>query len=152
MAENCRFAFAVHILSALALHPEEPLTSEQLAQSVNTNPVVVRRLLGELAEASLVESQRGPGGGARLAQPAAKISLAQIYRAAAGEIAPFGEHPNEPAQACPVGRGIRRVLESVAARARHAVEQEYEAISLLDVVREINEPQPRLPQPRHKSS
>ena len=63
MAQNCRFAFAVHVLSALALAPEGALNSEQLAQTVNTNPVVIRRLLLDLREAKLIETQRGPGGG-----------------------------------------------------------------------------------------
>ncbi len=137
MAENCRFAFAVHVLSALALHPEAMMTSDELAHSVNTNPVVIRRLLCELSAASLVETQRGPHGGARLARPAAEISLAQIYRGAVGEIQAFGEHPNEPAQCCPIGRGIKRALETVAERARLAVEREYEAISLADILREV---------------
>lgn len=137
MSDNCRFAFAVHVLSVLALHPDEPTTSDELAHSVNTNAVVIRRLLSDLAEAGLVESQRGPGGGTRLALVPHRISLAQIYRASSGEIAPFGEHPNTPAQCCPVGKGIGRVLEGVAKRAREAVEREYEKTSLADILREI---------------
>jgi Rrf2 family protein len=137
MATNCRFAFAVHVLSVLALYSDEPLTSDLLAQSVNTNPVIIRRLLGELAEAGLVETQRGPGGGARLAQPAESVTLLQIHRAVAGEVEPFGEHPHQPAQSCAVGREIKRVLEDVAQRAKVAVEREYEAISLAEVARQI---------------
>ncbi len=137
MSDNCRFAFAVHVLGVLALRRDEPTTSEELAHSVNTNAVVIRRLLGELNEAGLVESQRGPGGGTRLAQNAKDITLAQIYRASSGEIAPFGSHPNTPAQCCPIGKGISRVLEEVAARARHAVEREYESTTLADVVKAV---------------
>lgn len=134
MAENCQFAFAVHVLSVLALHPDEWMTSEALAHSVNTNPVVIRRLLGELAEARLVETQRGPGGGAKLARAAAGITLAEVYRGVVGEIAPFGAHPNQPAQCCPVGRNIKRALEAVSERARAAVAREYEATTLADIL------------------
>ena len=134
MAENCQFAFAVHVLSVLALHPAELMTSEALAHSVNTNPVVIRRLLCELAEAGLIETQRGPGGGAKLARTATSITLAQIYRGVVGEIAPFGAHPNQPAQCCPVGRNIKRALEVVSERARQAVAREYEATTLADIV------------------
>ena len=140
MASNCRFAFAVHVMSVLALHLDEAMTSEQLAHSVNTNPVVIRRLLGELAEDGLVETQRGPGGGARLARPAEAITLLHIHRASSGEVTPFGEHPNPPAQCCPVGRDIKRVLETVAERARLAVEREYEATTLAQVVAQIHVP------------
>lgn len=137
MATNCRFAFATHILSVLALHPDENFSSEALAATVNTNPVVIRRLLLDLKEAALIETQRGPGGGARLARAACDITLAQIHRAASGEIEPFGPHPNPPAQCCVVGREIKAVLEQVSGRARAAVEREWAAVSLADVLREI---------------
>ena len=137
MAQNCRFAFAVHVLSSLALHPEGAMNSEQLAQTVNTNPVVIRRLLLDLRDGGLIETQRGPGGGARLARPAADISLAQIFRAASGDFTLFGDHPNEPAQCCPVGRGIKAVLEGVARKAVQCVEQHYDAMSLADVVAQL---------------
>ena len=125
------------MLSALALKPEELITSDKLAQSVNTNPVVIRRLLCELNEAGLIETQRGPHGGARLARAAEDITLAQIYRSAVGEIEPFGAHPQEPARKCPVGRNIKKTLQSVADRARQAVEREYESITLAEIVREV---------------
>ncbi len=137
MAQNCRFAFAVHVLSSLALHPEGAMNSEQLAATVNTNPVVIRRLLLDLRDANLIETQRGPGGGAKLAREASEISLAQIYSATSGDFQPFGEHPNEPAQCCPVGRGIKAVLEGVAKRAARFVQEQYAAISLADVVSQL---------------
>ena len=137
MSDNCQFAFAVHVLSVLALRADAPTTSDDLAHSVNTNAVVIRRLLSQLSEAGLVESQRGPGGGTRLAKSPQDITLAQIYRASSGEIAPFGSHPNTPAQCCAVGKSIGRVLEVVAQRARDAVEREYEKTSLADVVKAV---------------
>jgi Rrf2 family protein len=145
MALNCRFAFAVHVLCTLAYHSEEECTqtpctamsSEQLAQMVNTNAVVIRRLLVDLHAAGLVETQRGPGGGARLARPAGEIDLAQVHRAVAGEFAPFGEHPNEPSQGCPVGRGILAALDDISQRASRAVEREYEAVTLCDVLKQV---------------
>jgi DNA-binding IscR family transcriptional regulator len=119
MSGNCRFAFAVHVLSVLALHPEKAITSEELRTFYQHQCGGCAPTLGELSQAGLVESQRGPGGGTRLARPAKAITLAAIYRAASGEIAPFGEHPQQPAQCCPVGRGIGRVLEaSPTARGR----------------------------------
>src|SRR5690606_3680494 len=104
MAANCRFAFAVHVLSVLATHPDEVVSSELLAKSANTNPVVIRRLLCELREAGLISTARGPCGGARLDKAARQISLLDIYRAVEGEVEPFGAHPNEPAKGCVVGR------------------------------------------------
>lgn len=145
MALNCRFAFAVHVMCVLAHHGEEVCTqtpctamnSEELAQMVNTNPVVIRRLLVDLHAAGLVETQRGPRGGARLARPAGQIDLAQIHRAVAGEFAPFGEHPNQPSQGCAVGRGILAALDDISQRASRAVEREYEAVTLCDVLKQV---------------
>jgi len=59
MSTSTRFAVAVHVLTLMAWADEEPLKSEQVAESVNTNPVVIRRMLCELAEANLVVSQTG---------------------------------------------------------------------------------------------
>ncbi|RYG70994.1 Rrf2 family transcriptional regulator [bacterium] len=142
MATNCRFAFGVHVMSVLALNPEENYSSDTLGHTVNTNPVVIRRLLLDLKEAGLVETQRGPGGGAKLARAADEINLAQIYRAASGEVEPFGEHPHQPAQCCQVGREIKHVLERVSESARRAVEAEFEAVTLADVLSEIKNPVP----------
>ncbi|PQV65301.1 transcriptional regulator, BadM/Rrf2 family [Abditibacterium utsteinense] len=140
MATNCRFAFATHILSVLALHEKGSCSSEVLAATVNTHPVVIRRLLLDLKEAGLIETQRGPGGGAKLSRCPQKITLGQIHRAVAGEIEAFGEHPNPPAQTCCVGREIKGILERVSSRARLAVEREFDAVSLADVLREIQHP------------
>ena len=137
MAANCRFAFGVHLLSVLALSPDENLSSETLALTVNTNAVVIRRMLLDLKNAGLIETQRGPGGGARLAKPANCITLDDIHRAVAGEIAMFGAHPNPPAQGCMVGREIQGVLREVSARAARAVQREFAAITLAAVVAQI---------------
>jgi len=140
MSTNCRFAFGVHVMTVLALAPEEFFSSERLAVTVNTNPVIIRRLLLDLKEASLVDTHRGPGGGAILSKPAEEITLLDIYRAVSGEVEPFGEHPNEPNRACTVGREIKRVLEDVANQARIAVECQYGSISLQDVLQDLNKP------------
>ena len=78
---NSRFAIAVHVLTFLALAGDEPTTSEYIAGSVNTNPVVIRRILSALRQAGLVTAQPGIGGGSSLARPAAEITLADVYRA-----------------------------------------------------------------------
>ena len=141
MAGNCHFAFAVHILSLLSLREEEAISSDALAHSVNTNAVVIRRLLTDLSKSGLIETQRGPGGGSRLARGASDITLLQIHQAVAGEVRSFGEHPNQPAQCCPVGHEIKRVLDDVRLRAAQAVEIEYSKLTLADVVKAVHSPQ-----------
>ena len=71
MAANSRLTIAVHALAWMALAQRrglEQLTSDQVAASVNTNPVVIRRSLGDLRRAGLVEVRHGAGAGWRLAR------------------------------------------------------------------------------------
>ena len=53
-----RFTVAIHILSLLDLNQGESITSEDLAVSVNTNPVVIRKILGILKKAGLIQIQK----------------------------------------------------------------------------------------------
>jgi Rrf2 family protein len=115
MSANSRMTVAVHILSFMLLweqkHPE-PATSERIAQSVNTNPVVIRRLLGLLRKGGLVKSQRGVNAGWRLAEQPAAVTLLDVYDAV--EDAPlFALHASTPNQECPIGRGVQPALKKV---------------------------------------
>ncbi len=79
-----RVETAVHLLVILARAArsgERAATSEQIADSIGTNPVVVRRLVGVLRKAKLVNTKRGIGGGIVLARPADKVSLRDAYEA-----------------------------------------------------------------------
>jgi Rrf2 family protein len=81
MAVNTRFATGVHALVLLAAEPDVLQTSEDVARKLNTNPVVIRRVFSLLQQAELVESQKGPHGGSKLARPAKEITLSHVHRA-----------------------------------------------------------------------
>jgi Rrf2 family protein len=81
MAVNTRFATGVHALILLAAEPDVLQTSEDVARKLNTNPVVIRRVFSLLQQAELVESQKGPNGGSKLARPAKEITLSDVHRA-----------------------------------------------------------------------
>ena len=133
---SSRFAVGVHVLAVLALRPDELLTSTFIAASVNTNPVVVRRLLGLLQRAGLVEARTGPGGGARLARDARSIRLREVFRAMeSGEL--LSLHHSRPNPACPVGRNIQAVLAGVFGSAERAFERALDRTSLADVASSI---------------
>lgn len=84
MKRNQRLSVALHVLVHLAERDAEPMTSEELAACVGTNPVVIRRTLAGLREAGLVGSMAGHGGGWSLARDPARISLGEVC-AALGE-------------------------------------------------------------------
>src|SRR5690242_4193406 len=77
---NYQFAFALHIMTALAYFGRI-IDSRTLARSVNTNPVVVRRVLLALRRARLIRTHAGKNGGAELNKSPASISLHDIYEA-----------------------------------------------------------------------
>lgn len=136
MATSSRFAVAVHILSGLAIHEGETLTSETIAKSAHTNPAVIRRLLSMLNRANLSYSQMGQGGGARLARPAEEITLLDVYRAV--ETTPlFALHRASPDQDCVVGRHIQVSLQSPLGRAISALEAELARTTIADIARDI---------------
>ena len=109
MAANTQFSMAVHVLAMLARSKDENVKSDCLASSVNTNAVVVRRLLGQLHQANLVVSQTGANGGSRLARCPNEINLAEIYRAInCGEV--FALHAKTPSKDCSIGKNIEAVL------------------------------------------
>lgn len=138
MAANSRMTVATHALAWLALaqrRGQEVLTSDQVAASVNTNPVIIRRSLGDLRRAGLVEVRRGAGAGWRLAREPEKITLLDVYDAVDAQ-PPFGLHHTEPNLECPVGRGIRPALSGVYGRVELVMRRELADTSIADVLRE----------------
>ena len=75
---SSKLSVGVHILTLLAIKAGEPMTSAFIACSVNTNPVVIRRLLGLFREAGFVESKNGAGGGWLLVRDPKKITLVDV--------------------------------------------------------------------------
>ena len=133
MSTSSRFAVAVHVLSLMAWADDEPLKSEQVADSVNTNAVVIRRMLCELAESKLVVSQSGAMGGSRLARQPEQITLLDIYQAVENR-GVFSLHRHPPNRDCPVGVNIGPVLNQVLDEVDTAVERVLANITIKDVV------------------
>jgi Rrf2 family protein len=136
MAANSQFSIAVHILTMLAKTCNERVKSDYLAKSVNTNPVVIRRLLCSLQEANLVASQVGASGGTCLAKPPKDIKLSEVYKVVSpGEI--FSLHPKTPNQDCPVGKNIEAILCKLQKEIDKTVEEKLAGYTLRDVLEMI---------------
>ncbi|MYW21327.1 transcriptional regulator [Streptomyces sp. SID2955] len=138
MSANSRMTVAVHVLAWMALvhgRGRDVVTSDQIAASVATNPVVIRRSLADLRKAHLVTVRHGAGAGWTLAREPEAIALLDVYRAVHDEPL-FALHRGEPNQACPVGRGIQSALRHVYDDAEEAVRRELAGVSVADVLRE----------------
>ncbi len=138
MAHNSRMTVAAHILSMLAQrNDEEPcgcaLTSDALALSIGTHPVVVRRALAQLKTAGLVVSKRGAGGGSALARPPADITLRDVWEAVEHDGDVIGRHPGGPSPSCPLGNTIAAVLDDVYGDAEEALKRHLDAVTLEDM-------------------
>lgn len=134
MRVSTKFTMAVHLLACVVSF-DGKVTSEFMAGSIGTNPVVVRQLLQKLKAAGLVEVTRGTGG-VRMARSAGDVTLLDVYRAVESEQGLFGFHPN-PNPKCPVGRSIHRALDDRLEAAQRAFERELAATKLADVLADI---------------
>jgi Rrf2 family protein len=135
MAANSRTAVATHIMTSLAL-TDEPVSSTYLGKSVNTNPVVIRRILSDLQNAGLVQTIAGKKGGARLARPATQITLQDIYCAVDnGNVLAYNQ--NAPLKTCPVSSTMKAVLQPVFESADSALAAELQRTRLSDLVKTI---------------
>jgi Rrf2 family protein len=124
---------AVHVLAVLAYKEGDRVTSAMLAASVNTNPVIIRRLLLSLQRARLVETRKGAGSGSRLSRSPGRINLAEVYRAVEA-IEPFARPARKANTACPVGHCIRETLNQVFTSAENAMERDLEKTTLTGVI------------------
>lgn len=136
MAANSRFAVAVHAAAVLACNCNEFVTSDLIASSVNTNPVVVRRIIRALVKAGIVESHLGKSGGARLAKSPRQITLLDIYHAVEKD-GLFALNRKPENKRCPVSCCMKDVLPRVLEAAEKSVEASFRKTTLADVVRPV---------------
>ncbi len=136
MSGSSRFAVAVHMLALMAYYDDEQLKSEDMACSVNTNPVVIRRIMSALSKASLITSQTGAYGGSKLTRAPNQISLLDVYRAVeGGEI--FSLHRQPPDPGCRIGANIAPVLGDVLSRVETAMEQVLSEITVEEILESV---------------
>ncbi|MDR6997707.1 Rrf2 family transcriptional regulator [Neobacillus niacini] len=137
MSISSRFSVGIHILTLIEINKEGISSSEFLAGSVNTNPVVIRKIMGMLKKAGLVEVHPGIAG-AKLARDLSDITLLDVYKAVnvVQENELFSVH-EEPNPACPVGRNIQDTIGPLFTAAQAALEKTLENVTIEDVVKDI---------------
>ncbi|GHO46671.1 Rrf2 family transcriptional regulator [Ktedonospora formicarum] len=141
MGANSRLTIASHALVVIAHRLQKYgeqydfCTSQEIADSVNTNPVILRELLGMMEKQHLVRVQRGCNAGWKLARQPEEITLLDVYHAVKpGSV--FAMHHTPPNPHCQVGNGISSVLKGVYANVQHTLEQELANTTIADILRD----------------
>ncbi len=134
MQISSRFTIALHILTCVEFFKEEhKVTSEFLAGSINTNPVIIRKILGQLKKAGLISVARGTGG-ITVNRPLPEITFLDVYQAIEpvenGDLFHFHEEPNPK---CPVGRNMHTLLDDKLKAIQDAMEEKMRTYTLADL-------------------
>ncbi|WP_020209108.1 Rrf2 family transcriptional regulator [Gilvimarinus chinensis] len=139
MKTDSRLSGVLHMLLHMAEFAE-PMPSDALAKLMNTNPVVVRRLLGALRKRGWVSSEKGPGGGWRLVIELQQITFFDVYDALeAPRIFAIG-HRDENS-GCLVEKAVNDVMGDSLQAAELLLLERFKNVSLADIQRQI---QPQL--------
>lgn len=145
---NQQFATSVHIMISLGYISQQKAAktpscklanSDQLAESIGTNPVVIRRLLSLLNKAGLIKTARGKKGGVQLNKPAHEIDLSDIYKAI--EIKdPVKPHNKPASKDCPVSCSMHEIMLAVSEGYTKSSLKYLETIKLSDLIKKIKTP------------
>ena len=127
-----RLSDAVHILAFIALYPDCDLTSNKLAESIQTNPAYVRQLMSALRKGGLLVSVKGHPRPA-LAREPEKITLLDAYRAVEGN-KPLLHQDIHTNPACGVGVNIQLVLRDCYDLVQARAEETMRSITLQEIL------------------
>ena len=131
MKRDSRLSGVLHVL----LHMAEqggPVTSEVLARAMSTNPVVIRRIMAGLRERGYVTSEKGHGGGWRLAADLTEVTLRDIYTAL-GEPALLAIGNRNEAPGCLVEQAVNAALNHACREAEELLLARLGEVSLADL-------------------
>ncbi|ATO44105.1 Rrf2 family transcriptional regulator [Loigolactobacillus coryniformis] len=131
MKKSVRLSNAVHLIALIALNPFANLSSQRLAQSINTNPSFIRQIMSQLRKAGLLTSTKGHAE-PKLTKPVAQISLYDIYQAVDNTKLLNIDTQIDPA--CGPGQNIQLSLATYYDQIQEKVEQQMQKITLADVL------------------
>jgi DNA-binding IscR family transcriptional regulator len=126
----------LHVLLHLA-HSDRPMTSDQMAAMLGTNPVLVRRVLAGLRERGYISSERGHGGGWSITCDLAAVTLRDVYDAV-GAPAVFAMGNRNEHSACLVEQAVNASLADAFAQAEALLVERLGQVTLADLARDFN--------------
>lgn len=137
MRRDSKLSSVLHVLLHMA-YSDRALTSEELAGYLGTNPVVVRRMLGNLRELGYVDAIKGHGGGWSVTCDLKQVTLYDIYRAVGSpSIFAMGNRVEQPA--CLVEQAVNAALDSTFREAEALLNARLSGITLADLSVDFNQ-------------
>lgn len=136
MNRDSRLSGVLHCLLHMA-ELGQPVTSEWLARAMQTNPVVIRRLMAGLRDAGFVASAKGHGGGWVICCPLARITLRDIHEAV-GAPALLAVGHREESPGCLVEQAVNAALDQAYRDAEAMLLKRLGAITLAALAREFH--------------
>lgn len=136
MMMDTKFSSSIHALILIS-ESEMPMNSDQIAESVGTNPSYIRKLTTRLSKAGIIEGHRGVSGFRLLRKPG-QISLLDIYKAVmeTDTLHLFDIHQN-PNDRCIVGHNIRPVLGGMFRGMEMDIESRMRDMTLADCITDM---------------
>ena len=136
MKRDSRLSGVLHVLLHMA-EADGPLTSENLAKAMQTNPVVIRRTLAGLREAGLVRSEKGHGGGWTIAENLANITMRDIYDAIGRpNLMAMGNRTDAPD--CLVEQAVNAALDISFREAEALLVERFEQVTLAELTADFH--------------
>ena len=132
MSRDTRLSTAIHTLMVLFGAQGKLTQSDYIASSVNTNPVIIRRLLGMLKEAGIIEVVAGKNGGSRLLKSAGDITVWDVFIAVQNTDL-FFKNSNEPNKKCPIGQKINSCLNDFYEEVHETIEGKLKSETILSL-------------------
>lgn len=135
MRVSTRFSDSVHILAFIEIYKDLKLSSELIASSIETSPVVVRRLMSVLRENDLIATKKGSAE-PKLSHSSKEITLLDVYLAVEGDKQLFTLDTNTNPE-CIVGGNIQKVLGNYYEDAKMAALRKFNNVTLQDIIESI---------------
>ncbi|MBW0366844.1 MULTISPECIES: Rrf2 family transcriptional regulator [Ensifer] len=135
MKKDSRLSSVLHALLHMA-ERGEPLTSDELAMCMRTNPVVVRRTMGFLRDAGIVSSARGHAGGWAITADLKTVTLRQLHETL-GEPAIFAIGNRQEMPECLVEQAVNAALDTAFAEAEALLLDRFAHVTLADLAEDF---------------
>jgi DNA-binding IscR family transcriptional regulator len=136
MKRDSKLSGVLHVLLHMVEH-RGPVTSETLARVMNTNPVVLRRIMGGLRDQGYMKSEKGHGGGWILSCDLNKVTLRDIYDAL-GSPSFFSMGNRTEAPGCLVEQAVNAAMNDSCAQVEALLLGRFAEITLADLTTDVN--------------